>query len=77
MQYYLTFSYEHVVVPMNAQTTAAIETLFGKSVSYEGTWANSQEGLIEKGREFRIQVMSDTEFKKRLENGLKAAQENN
>lgn len=77
MQYHLSFAYEHVVVPMNAQTTSAIETLFGKSVSYETTWTNSQEGLIEKGREFRIQVMSDTEFKKRLENGLKAAQEDN
>ena len=77
MQYHLSFAYEHVVVPMNATTTAAIETLFGKSVSYETTWTNSQEGLIEKGREFRIQVMSDTEFKKRLENGLKAAQEDN
>ena len=77
MQYYLTFSYEHVVVPMNATTAAAIETLFGKSVSYETTWDNNQEGLIAQGREFRIQVMSDTEFKKRLENGLKAAQDNN
>ena len=77
MQYYLTFSYEHVVVPMNAQTTAAIEALFGKSVSYETTWANSQEGFIQKGREFRIQVMSDTEFKKRLENGLKSVQDDN
>ena len=77
MQYHLTFAYEHVVVPMNAQTTAAIETLFGKSVSYETTWSNSQDGLIEKGREFRISVMSDPEFKRRLENGLKAAQEDN
>lgn len=75
MQYHLMFAYDHVVVPMNAQTTAAIEMLFGKSVSYETTWDTSNgEGFIERSREFRITVMSDNEFKKRLENGLKVSQ---
>jgi len=54
MKYHLNFSYENVIVPMNAQTAAAIETLFGKSIAYDETWNNSQEGFVEKHREFRI-----------------------
>jgi len=74
MKYHINFSYENIIVPMNAQTAAAIETLFGKSEHYRETWHNSKEGFVQEPREFRIKVISDEDFQKRLAAGIEAVQ---
>lgn len=75
MKYQINFAYENVIVPMNAQTAAAIETLFGKGVVYRETWVDREDGLVQEPREFRIKVISDDDFQKRLAAGHKAAAE--
>jgi len=75
MKYQINFGYENVIVPMNAQTTAAIEVLFGKGVQYKESWVDREEALVAEPREFRIKVLSDDEFNRRLAAGHKAAAE--
>jgi hypothetical protein len=77
MHYFLDFSYENVVVPMNDKTTAAIQVLFGSGVSYDETYKDGKNGLYAKPRSFRIRVIGDDELRQQLENGYKFVEATN
>ena len=72
MHFFLDFSYENVIVPVNDKTAAAIKTLFGDGVSYDETYEDGKNGLYAKPRSFRIRIINDGDLQDQLANGRKA-----